>query len=153
MTARLAITTALLASVWLSSPGTAQQQRQSFRGYNHRMEALLIELDRNNDGRLDRRELKNHPALMRRLRRQGGAPSLRLDQMGHRDSAPSGERLSRRFRQADRNGDQQLSVSEARDLPGISRRFNRVDRNGDQRISLDELWSYQRGLGPSRRLP
>ena len=38
------------------------------------MEALLIELDRNNDGRLDRRELKNHPALMRRLHARGALP-------------------------------------------------------------------------------
>jgi len=141
---------ALVVATGGSNPALAQHGRQSFRLYNHRMDSLLQTLDRNNDGHLDQQELQNHPALMRRLKRQGGGAVLRLDEMRSTGTGPTGERLSRRFRQADRNGDRHLSVSEARELPGISRRFKQLDRNNDRRISIDELWRYQRALAPSR---
>ena len=150
MRVRTGFITALVVAAWLSSPAVAQQGRQTFRVYNHRIDSLLNGLDRNHDGRLDRDELQHHPALMRRLQRKGGGSFLLLDDLRSRGAGPSGDRVSRRFRKADRNGDRHLSVAEARELPGISRRFKQLDRNKDRRISMEELWNYQRALAPSQ---
>ena len=148
MAVRIGPFTALLITACCINPAAAQQGRQTFRVYNHRIESLLHKLDRNNDGLLNRQELQNHPALMRRLQRKQGQSSLRLEEVRSNGQDPSGERLKRHFRQADRNGDFHLSVTEARELPGISRRFDQLDRNNDRKISMDELWNYQRALAP-----
>ena len=150
MAVRIGPFTALLITACCINPAVAQQGRQTFRVYNHRIESLLHKLDRNNDGFLDRKELENHPALIRRLQRKQGQSSLRLDEFRSNGHGPSGGRLRRRFLEADHNGDLHLSVTEARELPGISRRFKQLDRNNDRKISMDELWNYQRALAPAQ---
>ena len=150
MTVRIGLVTALLMAAFLIRPAVSQQGRHTFRVYNHRLNSLLYKLDRNNDGFLDRKELENHPALIRRLQRKQGQSSIRLDEFRSNGHGPSGGRLRRRFLEADHNGDLHLSVTEARELPGISRRFKQLDRNNDRKISMDELWNYQRALAPAQ---
>ena len=145
----------LLLALSLVLPGAALAgpNGQVMRVYNNRMEEMFIRLDVNRDGRLDAGELSGQRALKRRLKRQKDRNYLVIDDLGPSPEAPSGGRLKRRFRKADRNNDQRLSRQEAKAIPWLARQFKGFDRNGDGSITLQELWESQRALAPPQRRP
>ena len=123
------------------------------RDYNKRMEVLFQRLDNNGDGRLVQQELKGQPALKRRLKRQGKRQYLLLKDLRGEPGQLRGQRLARRFKLADANGDLRLTRAESKAMPWVARHFDALDRNRDGSLSLKELLALQRALSPSQRLP
>ena len=123
------------------------------RDYNKRMEVLFRRLDNNGDGRLVRQELKGQPALKRRLERQGKRQYLLLKDLRGEPGQLRGQRLARRFKLADANGDLLLTRAESRAMPWVARHFDALDRNRDGSLSLKELLALQSALSPRQRLP
>ena len=123
------------------------------RDYNKRMEVLFQRLDNNDDGRLVQQELKGQPALKRRLERQGKRQYLLLKGLRGEPGQLRGQRLARRFKLADANGDLRLTRAESKAMPWVARHFDALDRNRDGSLSLKELLALQRALSPSQRLP
>lgn len=138
----------LLSPVSAAAPGT-----QSVRHYNKRMEVLFRRLDVNGDGRLDRLELKGQPALLRRLERQGKRETLLLNDLRGEPGQLRGQRLARRFKLADVNGDRRLTRGESLAMPWVANHFAALDRNSDGYLSLKELLTLQNALSPRQRLP
>ena len=123
------------------------------RDYNKRMEVLFQRLDNNGDGRLVQQELKGQPALKRRLERQGKRQYLLLKDLRGEPGQLRGQRLARRFKLADANGDLRLTRAESKAMPWVARHFDALERNRDGSLSLKELLALQRALSPSQRLP
>ena len=123
------------------------------RDYNKRMEVLFQRLDNNGDGRLVQQELKGQPALKRRLERQGKRQYLLLRDLRGEPGQLRGQRLARRFKLADANGDLRLTRAESKAMPWVARHFDALDSNRDGSLSLKELLALQRALSPSQRLP
>ena len=126
---------------------------KTMRVYSTRMETLFIRLDVNGDGRLDASEVQGRRALSRVLKRQNNRSYLLLKDLRLQDSSPSGPRLKRHFRQADRDQNHRLNRQEAKRIPWISRNFNALDGYRDGGVTLEELWNHQRSLAPPQRLP
>ena len=126
---------------------------KTMRVYSTRMETLFIRLDVNGDGRLDASEVQVRRALSRVLKRQNNPSYLLLKDLRLQDSSPSGPRLKRHFRQADRDRNHRLNRQEAKSIPWISRNFNALDRDRDGFVTLQELWNHQRSLAPRQRRP
>ena len=126
---------------------------KTMRVYSTRMEILFIRLDVNGDGRLDASEVQGRRALSRVLKRQNNRSYLLLKDLRLQDSSPSGPRLKRYFRQADRDRNHRLNRQEAKHIPWISRNFNTLDGDRDGSVTLEELWNHQRSLAPPQRLP
>ena len=126
---------------------------KTMRVYSSRMETLFIRLDVNGDGRLDASEVQGRRALSRLLQRQNNRSYLLLKDLRLQDSSPSGPRLKRHFRQADRDQNHRLNLQEAKRIPWISRNFNALDGDRDGSVTLEELWNHQRSLAPPQRLP
>tara|TARA_B100001173_G_scaffold148593_1_gene128858 strand:+ start:565 stop:1029 length:465 start_codon:yes stop_codon:yes gene_type:complete len=146
--------TAVLMAVFLMSPASAAAPgHQSMRDYNKRMEVLFQRLDDDGDGRLDRQEVKGQPALKRRLERQGTRQHLLLKDLRGEPGQLRGQRLARRFKLADANGDLRLSRAESKAMPWVARHFVALDRNRDGSLSLEELLALQSALSPRQRLP
>ena len=138
-----------LSSVALqAAPGN-----KTMRVYSSRMETLFIRLDVNGDGRLDASEVKGRRALSRVLKRQNNRSYLLLKDLRLQDSSPSGPRLKRHFREADRDRNHRLDRKEAKRIPWISRNFSALDGDRDGTVTLEELWNHQRSLAPPQRLP
>ena len=114
---------------------------------------MFIRLDVNGDGRLDASEVQGRRALSRVLKRQNNRSYLLLKDLRFQDSSPSGPRLKRHFRQADRDRNHRLNLQEAKRIPWISRNFNALDGDRDGSVTLEELWNHQRSLAPPQRLP
>ncbi|EAQ67938.1 hypothetical protein [Synechococcus sp. RS9917] len=79
-------------------PTAASAAPDGVRAYGRRMEALFVRMDANRDGRLDLHEVRGHPYLERRLLRRDSPGFLRMEHLRGPASAPSGQRLQRRFR-------------------------------------------------------
>ena len=126
---------------------------KTMRVYSTRMETLFIRLDVNGDGRLDASEVQGRRALSRLLERQNNRSYLLLKDLRLQDSSPSGPRLKRHFRQADRDQNHRLNLQEAMRIPWISRNFNGLDGARAGSVTLEELWNHQRSLAPPQRLP
>ena len=126
---------------------------KTMRVYSSRMETLFIRLDVNGDGRLDASEVQGRRALSRVLKRQNNRSYLLLKDLRLQDSSPSGPRLKRHFRQADRDRNHRLNRQEAKSIPWISRNFNALDGDREGSVTLEELWNHQRSLAPPQRLP
>ena len=126
---------------------------KTMRVYSTRVELLFIRLDVNRDGRLDASEVQGRRALSRVLKRQNNRSYLLLEDLRLQDSSPSGPRLKRHFRQADRDQNHRLNRLEAERIPWISRNFNALDGDRDGCVTLEELWNHQRSLAPPQRLP
>ena len=126
---------------------------KTMRVYSSRMETLFIRLDVNGDGRLDASEVQGRRALSRLLNRLNNRSYLLLKDLRLQDSSPSGPRLKRHFRQADRDQNHRLNLQEAKRIPWISRNFNALDGDRDGSVTLEELWNHQRSLAPPQRLP
>ena len=138
----------------LSSMGLqAAPGDKTMRVYSTRIETLFIRLDVNGDGRLDASEVQGRRALSRVLQRQNNRSYLLLKDLSLQDSSPSGPRLKRHFRQADRDQNHRLNRQEAKRIPWISRNFNSLDGDRDGSVTLEELWNHQRSLAPPQRLP
>ena len=116
--------------------------------YSTRMESLFIRLDVNEDGRLDASEVQGRRALSRVLKRQNNRSYLLLKDLRLQDSSPSGPRLKRHFKKADRDQNRRLDRKEAKRIPWISRNFNALDGDRDGTVTLQELWNHQRSLAP-----
>ena len=145
---------AVLTALLLISPvSVAAPGPQSMRDYNKRMEVLFRRLDVNGDGRLDRQEMKGQSALIRRLERQGKRQSLLLKDLRGEPGQLRGQRLARRFKLADANGDRRLSRRESLAMPWVANHFAALDRNRDGSLSLKELLALQNALSPRQRLP
>ena len=145
---------ALLLLLLLLSPASAAAPgSQSMRDYNKRMEVLFQRLDNNGDGRLVQQELKGQPALKRRLERQGKRQYLLLRDLRGEPGQLRGQRLARRFKLADANGDLRLTRAESKAMPWVARHFDVLDRNRDGSLSLRELLALQSALSPRQRLP
>lgn len=125
----------------------------SMRVYNQRMESLFLRLDSDGNGRLEHQELNGRPALQRQLKRNMGRDFLLLEDIRTQKGTVRGQRLTRRFRGADRNSDRRLNRREAARLPWIERHFDGLDRNRDGHVTLEELWDLQRSLAPRQRRP
>ena len=112
------------------------------------METLFIRLDINGDGRLDASEVQGRRALSRVLKRQNNRSYLLLEDLRLQDSTPSGPRLKRHFKKADRDQNRRLDRKEAKRIPWISRNFKALDGDRDGTVTLQELWNHQRSLAP-----
>ena len=126
---------------------------KTMRVYSTRMERLFIRLDVNGDGRLDASEVQGRRALSRVLKRQNNRSYLLVEDLRLQDSTPSGPRLKRHFKKADRDQNRRLDRKEAKRIPWISRNFNALDGDRDGTVTLQELWNHQRSLAPPQRLP
>ena len=127
----------------LAAPGD-----KTMRAYSTRMETLFIRLDVNRDGRLDASEVEGRRALRRVLKRQNNRSYLLLKDLRLQDSSPSGPRLKRHFKKADRDRNRRLDRKEAKRIPWISRNFKVLDGDRDGTVTLQELWNHQRSLAP-----
>ena len=116
--------------------------------YGQRMEALFIRMDVNGDGRLESDEVRGRPYFERRLQRPDSRGYLLLKDLRPVTPHPSGRRLQKRFRQADRNGDGRIDRRECQSLPWLSRNFVSFDLDSDGGLTLEELWTVQRSLAP-----
>ena len=125
----------------------------SMRMYNQRMESLFLRLDSDGNGRLEHQELNGRRAFQRQLKRKTGRDFLLLEDIRTQKGTVRGQRLTRRFRGADRNSDRRLNRREAARLPWIERHFDGLDRNKDGHVTLEELWDLQRSLAPRQRRP
>lgn len=143
----------LALSVLQGGSVMAGPRGQVIRVYNTRLEEMFLRLDVNGNGRLEQSELNSHRALRRRLKRVKGRRYLLIEDLRSSNTEPSGQRLKRRFRKADRNRDQKLSFQEAQSIPWLARQFTSFDRNGDGSLTLQELWDVQRSLAPPPRHP
>lgn len=120
--------------------------------YQRRLEDWFQQLDRNRDGRLNRDEVRGHPFLEMKFER------LDRNDRGYllpADLAPErphflGERLRRRFQEADRNRDGRLTRAEVEAIPWLLKRFNEADLNRDGTVTLQEFWQLRRQLAPRR---
>ncbi|MED5383511.1 MAG: EF-hand domain-containing protein [Cyanobacteriota bacterium] len=121
---------------------------KTMRAYSTRMETLFIRLDVNRDGRLDASEVQGRRALRRVLKRQNNRSYLLLEDLRLQDSSPSGPRLKRHFKKADRDRNLRLDQNEAKRIPWISRNFKALDGDRDGTVTLQELWNHQRSLSP-----
>ena len=83
----------------------------------------------------------------------GAVPWLKAFSIRLLTARPSGPRLKRHFRQADRDQNHRLNRQEAKLIPWISRNFNALDGDRDGSVTLEELWNHQRSLAPSQRRP
>lgn len=139
----------LLAGGW-GAPGRGQERRE-LRAYQQRLEQLFVQLDRNGDGRLSRREVEGHPYLERHFNRldRRGRGYLTPADLVPPDASGVGERLQRFFARADTNGNGLIDRREAAAFPGLQERFNAADRNGDGRVSLEEFTELRRRLPPA----
>ena len=137
----LAISLGLSSAAWAQT--AAEQQT-----YQQRMRLLFERLDRNNDQRLQRQEVQGQPYLERHFER---LDSRKRGYLGPEDLTPAqttrGERATRFFEQADRNGDGGIDRGEAEAYAWLLRHFGQADRNGDGRVDRQEL----QGLGEQRR--
>ena len=116
--------------------------------YSRRMEALFIRMDVNGDGRLESGEVRGRPYFERRLQRPDSRGYLLLKDLRALSPHPSGQRLQKRFNQADRNGDGRIDRRECQSLPWLSRNFVSFDLDADGGLTLEELWTVQRSLAP-----
>ena len=121
---------------------------KTMRVYSTRMEILFIRLDVNGDGRLDASEVQGRRALSRVLKRQNNRSYLLLEDLRLQDSTPSGPRLKRHFKKADRDQNRRLDRKEAKRIPWISGNFKALDGDRDGTVTLQELWNHQRSLAP-----
>jgi hypothetical protein len=140
---------AILLAVGLAlCPTAVSAAPDGVRAYGRRIEALFVRMDANRDGRLELHEVRGQPYLERRVLRRDSPGFLRMEDLRGPAGAPSGQRLQRRFRQADRNGDGRLDREEVRRLPWLARHFQSLDLNQDGGLTLAELWLLQRALAP-----
>ena len=121
---------------------------QNVQIYGRRMEALFIRMDVNRDGRLESGEVRGRPYFERRLQRPDSRGYLLLKDLRPLSPHPSGQRLQKRFNQADRNGDGRIDRHECQSLPWLSRNFVSFDLDADGGLTLEELWTVQRSLAP-----
>ncbi|MEN9388366.1 MAG: hypothetical protein RLZZ255_1342 [Cyanobacteriota bacterium] len=137
----------LAISLGLSSPAWAQTTAEQ-QTYQQRMRLLFERLDRNNDQRLQRQEVQGQPYLERHFER---LDSRKRGYLGPDDLTPAqstrGERTTRFFEQADRNGDGGIDRREAEVYTWLQRHFGQADRNSDGRVDRQEL----QGLAEQRR--
>lgn len=87
----------------------------------------LAKLDRNGDGKIDRRELAPMPPSGDRPQRP----------------APGRDALRDRLREADTNGDGKISRNEA--PPRLREAFDRIDANDDGQLDAEELRNFRPG--------
>jgi Ca2+-binding EF-hand superfamily protein len=146
------LATVLLAGGSLGAgPGVAQDSSLLLR-YEKRLGGWFRRIDRNGDGRISPAEAKGHPFLELNF--------ARLDSAGRgfllpQDLAPTnnhylGERLRNSFRQADRDGDGELTLAEAAGFPWLAKHFSQADLDSNGRLTLEEFWALRRSLAPSR---
>ena len=127
---------------------SVQANPQHVQIYGRRMEALFIRMDVNRDGRLESGEVQGRPYFERRLQRPDSRGYLLLKDLRPTSPHPSGQRLQKRFHQADRNGDGRIDRNECQSLPWLSRNFVSFDLDADGGLTLEELWTVQRSLAP-----
>ena len=82
---------------------------KTIRVHSTRIETLFIRLDVNGDGRLYASEVQARRALSRVPKRQNNRSYLFLQDLRLQDPSPSGPRLKRHFRQADRDRNHRLN--------------------------------------------
>ncbi len=116
--------------------------------YGRRMETLFLQMDVNGDGRLESGEVRGQRYFERRLQRPDSRGYLLLKDLRPMTPHPSGQRLQKRFHQADRNGDGRIDRHECQSLPWLSRNFVSFDLDADGGLTLEELWTVQRSLAP-----
>ena len=87
------------------------------------------------------------------LERNGKRQYLLLRDLRGEPGQLRGQRLARRFKLADANGDLRLTRAESKAMPWVARHFDALDRNRDGSLSLKELLALKRALSPSQRLP
>lgn len=121
---------------------------QNVQIYGRRMEALFLQMDVNGDGRLESGEVRGQLYFERRLQRPDSRGYLLLEDVSPLSPHPSGQRLQKRFNQADRNGDGRIDRNECQALPWLSRNFVSFDLDDDGGLTLEELWTVQRSLAP-----
>jgi collagen type III alpha len=101
----------------------------------------LAKLDRNGDGKLTREEIGPPPGMMRlgegRTEGRPGARPGGPPNAGAPNAGPFAEQFLSRLKEADTNGDKQLSREEAPER--LKERFDQIDRNGDGQLDQAEL--------------
>jgi Ca2+-binding EF-hand superfamily protein len=76
---------------------------------------------------------------------------LLLDAQAARE--PLASRLYGQWRQADRDGDGELSRTEAAAMPALASRFDTIDRDGNGRLSPEEVRTWRASRRGTRRAP
>ncbi len=140
---------AIVLGISLGTSGAAWGQTPAEQqSYQQRMQQLFRQLDRNSDQRLQRQEVQGQPYLERHFER---LDSRRRGYLTPTDLMPAqkprGERATRFFSQADRNGDGRIDRREAEPYSWLLRHFGKADRNGDGSVDRQEL----QGLAEQRR--
>lgn len=102
------------------------------------------QLDSNHDGQLSKAEAannkrlladfdkldSNHDNLLSKAELQAGMVAMAAEHKAE---------FERRFKEADKNGDGQLSQTEASTVPHLARHFDQFDRNHDGQLSNEEI--------------
>lgn len=113
--------------------------------------------DKNGDGLISREEAqaslpKVHENFDRMdLNKDGYISKEEFQKAAEARRAAMQAERERRFQEADKDRDGQLSRAEAEvSMPGVAKRFDQIDANKDGRLSRDELASARPGKGPGR---
>jgi Ca2+-binding EF-hand superfamily protein len=131
-----------------ASGGAWAQTSAEQQSYQQRLQQLFQKLDRNGDQRLQRQEVQGQPYLERHFERLDSSKRGYLTPGDLMPSqTPRGERATRFFSQADRNGDGRIDRREAEVYSWLLRHFSSADRNGDGSVDRVEL----QGLAEQRR--
>ncbi len=129
---------ALAGSVALAGPHGPGHRGKNF-------EALFEKLDTNKDGKLSRAEFGAHRARLFERADANKDQIITLEEMKQAGKAMRDEHRAERFAKLDKNGDGNVSKTEAGHMP--ERRFNHFDSNRDGTISASEFSSAK---GPSK---
>jgi len=136
----------------LTSPAIAQDLPATRAQLDLAVGQYFTGADRNGDGQLDRAETAAVLGVTRAtLARRDQMPfSFDTDADGRpRISVDQGGMLNMLYQQVDHNGDDRLSLAEARSA--ARERFNAADANRDGTLDKAELAAAERQLGSIRR--
>ncbi|MFN7213745.1 MAG: EF-hand domain-containing protein [Lysobacteraceae bacterium] len=153
----------LLVALLALAGGTAFAQADGPRAGRGGGGERWAQLDRNNDGTIDRSEAEAHPKLLEhferidrdgdgRLSRQEVREARQLAQSRREARQSQSRAMQARFRWLDVDSDGTLTLAEIGEAaPKLSERFGAIDGNRDGRIGREEIRGYIKAQRDARR--